>query len=220
MNRQHSKTAWLQCSAVLLICMAFLTAAVGTAYARFRMDSSKTLQLTYESEADQVYIRAVEKVDTVSQALEVQNTESQDTEDRNGESTETSEAEKEADSFRMEFVLSNGTAEDSYCKNDQTVTLLLFATIGLENPENFTITLTDDWTVYEASCRQAVEGSAWYSLYGPGWIYSFCNEAGEEITWHLSGTRFIEKKMVITIEGESELPAALNLIANARPGEY
>ena len=119
--------------------------------------------------------------------------------------------------YTMEFMLSNGTAEDSFCPYDQRITLSLFATLGLDKPENVTITLTDGWSVYTAECRKVAEGTAWYTRYGPGWVYSFYNEAGEEISWHLTGTRWIEKKMTITVKGESEMPAALSLIANVVP---
>ena len=214
MNMQNRRTAWLQFSMALLLCVALMTAALGTTYARYKMDSSRAFKMTYEAKTDQVYIRAVENIDTVD-------AEDVDTENVSAENGDAENASTEAtkENFEMEFVLSNGTARDSYCTYDQTATLSMFATLGLEEPENYTITLTDGWTVYEAECRKVAEGTVWYSLYGPGWIYSFYNEAGEEISWHLSGTRFIEKKMVITIEGESELPAALSLIASAKPEE-
>lgn len=204
MKRQRSKIASLQCSMALLLCMALMTAALGVTYARYKMDNSQTFKLIYEAQADQVYIRAVESsTDADIETADAENASTEETKEN----------------YEMEFVLSNGTTAESYCTYDQTASISLFATLGLEKPENFTITLTDGWTVYETVCQKVAEGTVWYSLYGPGWIYHFYNEAGEEISWHLSGTRFIEKKLVLTIEGKSELPAALSLIASARPEE-
>ena len=202
MKMQYRHRAWLQFAVAILLGLGIPATVLGTTYARYQIGSSKAIQLQYANGAHQVHVRELENVEMLS--------------------TDTSEAEvlnrgRQTEDYTMEFMLSNGTAEDSFCPYDQRITLSLFATLGLDKPENVTITLTDGWSVYTAECRKVAEGTAWYTRYGPGWVYSFYNEAGEEISWHLTGTRWIEKKMTITVNGESEMPAALSLIANVVP---
>ncbi len=202
MKMQYRHRAWVQFAVAFLLGLGILATVLGTTYARYQIGSSKTLQFQYANGVHQVYVRESENVGMLS--------------------TDTTEAGvfkrgRQTKDYTKEFVLSNGTAEDNFCPYDQKITLSLFATVGLDKPENVTITLTDGWSVYIAECRKVTEGTAWYTRYGPGWVYSFYNEAGEEISWYLTGTRWIEKRMTISVKGESEMPAALSLIANVVP---
>lgn len=189
------KKAWLRFLTVLLFCSTLLILIFGTAYARYEENVSKELKFTYQAQSEQIYITTVESSEAALAAAA-------------GENTQV-----------IEFVLSNGTNEEKHCTYDQIASLAMFATSGIENPENFVITLHDGGISYTAKCQETLKGSAFYEMYGPGWVYRFYNDAGEEVTWHFSGMHLIQRHMFITVEGTSELPAALNLIANARPGE-
>lgn len=205
MKVQNRKTnAWLRFFAALLLCGVFITLGFGTALARFEKSQSEEVVLEYKAKTDQVYIRSIEE--PVSE------------DETDTEITGDSELEEE-NVYEMYFELSNGISSEDYCTYDQIAALSLFATVGLKNPENYTITLTGSGLTYTASCFEVVEGTTLYSLYGPGWVYRFYNKAGEELTWELSGSQFINRQMKLTVTGTSELPAALSLIASAKPGK-
>lgn len=197
MEIQNKKTnAWLRFVGTLLLCGVFMTLGLGTALARYEESQSKEVVLEYKAKTDQVYIRSIEELDS--------------------EGTEDAVTEEE-NVYVMNFELSNGTSAEEYCSYDQIAALSLFATVGLENPENYTLTLTDSGLTYSASCFEVVEGTTLYSLYGPGWVYRFYNAAGEELTWTLPGGQLINRQMTLTVTGTSELPVALSLIASAKP---
>ena len=196
MESQNGKRkAWMSFLIVLLPCCLMLILVLGTAYARFEENIKKQVQFTYQAASEQIYITTIESSEAALSTVQNENTQV------------------------VEFLLSNGTDEEKYCTYDQFATLAMVATVGLENPENFVITLHDGGNSYTASCQEVSKGSNMYAMYGPGWIYRFHNEAGEEVTWNFSGTKLISRQMFITIEGISTLPTALNLIASARPGE-
>lgn len=191
--QNQKKKAWLKFFTVLLLCGILVTLAIGTAFARYEKSLSAELQMKYQAKTEQIYIRSIEEQGLDKPAALPENT------------------------YQMNFVLSNGNAEDTYCDYDQTATLSLFATLGLENPENFVIMLSEGGICYQSRYEQVLEGTSLYTQYGPGWIYRFYNADGEEISWLLSGTGLVEKQMTITITGISSLPTALNLIANSKP---
>lgn len=188
----RKRKAWLNFLTALLLCGALLILLLGTTFARYEAGKSAKLTMTYGTEAAQVYINEIE---------------TEETEDLAGAQ----------DVYVKDLLLSNGT-EEEHCSYDQIATLSLFMTVGAENPENFTITLTDGGINYEAVCQEVSEGTTMYEMHGPGWMYRFYNEAGEEVSWFLSGTESINRQMKITIEGTSTLPTALLFIASARPG--
>lgn len=194
-SQSVKRKAWIRFLTVLLFCSSMLILIFGTAYARFEENAKKELQFTYQAGSEQIYITTIESSKEALSAATAENTQV------------------------VEFVLSNGTEKEEHCTYDQIATLAMFATVGVENPENFVITLHDGGNTYTGSCSEVIKDSTMYAMYGPGWIYRFYNEAGEEVSWMFSGTQLINRQMFITIEGTSALPAALNLIASASPGE-
>lgn len=223
----------------LLLCMILLLSAVGVTYARYQINSSQSLQLTYGAQTDQVYISQVEEdteeeseasAENVSEGSSDDGSDgmnpedgvaaaSLDDEEEAAEQNENTDAEATKEEYVMKFKISNGASADDYCTYDQIVALSLFATLGLEDPDDYTITLTDGEMVYNAEWFEVKEGSNLYTLYGPGWIYRFYNGAGEEASWYLPGGRLVERELSVTIVGASKMPAALSLIASAKPGE-
>ncbi|MBO5068752.1 MAG: hypothetical protein J6C37_00065 [Roseburia sp.] len=207
MNRKQK--AWLNFLMVFLFCGALFLLVLGTSLARYQENKSKELLFHYEAKSEQIYITKIDDTDAASEgdSMEVVS---------EGESTEA--GGEEENTYVVNFLLANGAEENSYCTYDQIASLSLFATIGVGNPEEFTITLTDGGNTYAAVYSEVVEGTTMYSLYGPGWIYRFYNEAGEELSWFFPGTQYVSRQMTLTVEGACELPTALSLIANAKPG--
>lgn len=193
-TQTEKRKAWMRFLTVLLLCSTMLVITFGTAYARYEKSAEQELALSFEGQENQMYITLAEAGEASLLAAEDVNTQV------------------------VEFVLSNGTSAEDYCTYDQMASLAVFATIGVENPENLMMTLYDGGAGYMASCSEISEGSAYYNMYGPGWIYRFYTEAGEEVSWHFPGIQRISRQMYITITGTSELPANLSFITSAKPG--
>lgn len=190
--QNRKRKAWLKFMLMLLLCSVMLILILGTAWARYEENVSKEFQMKYQAKTDQIYMKSIE----LPQNLDVSE-----------------------DAYVTAFEISNGTSAEEYCEYSQIAEISLFATIGLENPENYKIVLNDSGQNFEASCTEAVKGTKLYSMYGPGWIYRFYNEAGEELSWMFPGGKHYVRTFTITIEGSSELPTALSIIASAKPGE-
>ena len=165
---------------------------MGNAYARYETSLSQTLGLQYEEENGHIYIRDVKQDET---ELE------------------------EQDTFTMNFVLSNGESEEEYWTYNQEASLSIFATVGLEDPMRYTLVLMDGSVNYTATYSEVKKGSDLYSKYGPGWIYHFYDESGEEIKWQFSGNQFMERQMKVIVTGANTAPTALNFIVHTNPGE-
>ena len=215
--QSRKKQAWLRFLTTFLLCIAFVSLAFGITYARYEDTLSKTFTLQYEAQSGQIYIRSVENKDREITENEpvAEDSEGVVAEKEENENSESNDILENA--YAIDFIISNGSDQENYCTYDQEASLSLFATIGLENPENFIITLADGTTTYLASSTEVVKGTELYTTYGPGWMYHFYDAEGNEITWEFPGTQLIERQMKIIILGVSEMPAALNLIAGAQP---
>ena len=190
--QNRKRKAWLNFLLTFLLCGTIVLLLLGTAFARYEKNVSKEFQLEYQAKTEQIFIKSID----VPESLQI-----------------------DENSSAMAFEISNGISEEEYCSYSQIATISLFATVGLENPENFKVILKDGELNFEAVCMEVTEGSKLYSAYGPGWVYRFYNKAGEELKWQLVGERLSSRQMMIVIEGSSELPTALHLIASAKPGE-
>ena len=78
--------------------------------------------------------------------------------------------------------------------------------------------LNDGQNNYTASPFAIIEGMVDYETYGPGWMYRFYNEAGEELSWPFVGGILQTREFTLTVTGQSEAVAALRLNAYASPG--
>ena len=120
--------------------------------------------------------------------------------------------------YVLDFLMSNGKSENNCSTYDQQVSISLFVTVGIEDPEEIEIILTDGRSEYTAVPMEVKEGSVWYRTYGPGWLYRFYTEADEELAWPLPGGVFAYRQMTLTVTGAGEHAAALSLFASTRPG--
>lgn len=209
MRVQNRKVqAWLRFFAAFLLCGLLLGLIFAGTFARYEYSLFKSFEFQYEAQNGQIYIRSVENEKT-----EVTDDVIPDDESMEGEVS----GEILEDANVVDFIIANGSNEENYCIYDQEATLSLFATIGLENPENFIITLVDGNTTYLASCSEVVRGTDLYTTYGPGWIYHFYDSEGNEIKWLFPGTQIIERRMKLIVVGANDMPATLHLIAGAQP---
>ena len=189
--QKRKRKAWLNFLGSLLFCMAMAIMVVGTAWARLEDRKEKEVSMVYEAKTEQITLREVPV-----------------TEEDNVTVPENTKI--------MKFILSNET-EKGHCSYDQLVKLSLRTTLGIADPENLLITLTDGANVYQASSCPIVEGTSLYSQYGAGWFYQFYNEAGEELSWDFSGTSLSEREMMLTVTGVVPETAMLSLVVDSRP---
>ena len=234
-QNRKSKTK-LNILAAVLLCGIFLAITFGSAYAHYETSVSKEFKLQYKAETGQIYIRSVDPPETeiiseedgrteaAEEETEVPESEQTDTEAESKEDQEENVSEEPANSvfgnvYSAHFALTNGTDDNDYCEYDQKATLSMVATLGLGNPNDFIVTLVDGGASYTAICTEVLEGTEVYNTYGPGWVYHFYDSTGAEVEWQFPGTQYIERKMEIIVIGASEMPAVLNLIVQAKPGE-
>ena len=182
------RKTWIQFLSAIAVCGILLSAVISSAYARYENNISQAVRMQYKNANGHIYFRNVENDET----------------DR-----------KQDGGFTSEFILSNGTKEE-YSPYDQLASISIVATIGIGNPEECTMTLIDGTISYQAVYSEIMEGTKLHSEYGPGWVYHFYDETGEEIAWRFSGKCWMERPMKIVVNGASQAPAVINLIVETK----
>lgn len=228
----YSEKHIIRMSFLLLIVMGLFLAVlgIGKTQARYEMALEHELTLEYQGDVGEIYLLSSEKDENGSYITDengymwntgewepVENTEEVPEDEGTGISSEESTASA-ANSYRLNFLISNRRAAKDHCAVDQNASLALFATVGVQLAEDLTIVLTDGQSTYTAIPTPIQEGMMWYEAYGPGWLYRFYNTAGEELSWSLPGSVFALKELSLTVTGQSEKVAALRLVAFAKPG--
>ena len=110
------------------------------------------------------------------------------------------------ESALLEFSVSNGTPADGYARRDQIYTVQLIAGLGIGAPENLTVTLLyeeDAQPVQLTGVAEPIqEGSLIYKSCGDGWVYRFCDAAGNEIQFELSGGALRYQNYLLAVAGD------------------
>lgn len=206
---------------VLLIMLLFLvTVGVSTAQARYEKTIQAELTLQYQSEVGLVYLLSSEKDANGEYVTDTNGNFSppgswdvlEEGDTGTYSDTETTSV------YQLSFLAANGRNATIPCEQDQRVNLAVVVTVGVVKPENLMIVLTDGQSSYTAIPFALTEGMIDYETYGPGWMYRFYNETGEELSWPLVGGIFQAREFTLTVTGQSETVAALRLNAYASPG--
>lgn len=117
--------------------------------------------------------------------------------------------------YGLDFLLANGNSKDNICSYSQNVSLQVVATLGVEKTENIQLILSVDSEEYTAVATEIKKDTNLYNMYGPGWVYKFCNKAGEELSWKLIGGKLNYKEMSLKVKSNSSYPINLSLITNS-----
>ena len=182
-------------SLLALVCLVTL---VSVSYARYRYDQTENIVYTTAQPA-QVYLG---KMTTAANGVPLFDPEASG-------SWETVGAVS-----KLEFTVANGTTAKSYAKKDLVFTLHIIGGLGLGSAEAAPITLhipqagTEALTIVGTASR-ILPDSPMYHTYGDGWIYSFLDEEGQELSWELKGDKFSVVALTITVESEVMLDDAL-----------
>lgn len=216
MNEIKSKTKlWLSLLSAIIICVLICVLAVPSSLARYETSDEKQTTFKYQAATNQVHLLNGEKDANGSVIM---------AEDGSFRSLGTWTVNKDdkgqiiENSYVLDFILANGTNKSNACAYDQSAGLVVFASLGLEKPENVEIILSSGNLKYKAVAVEVKKGTALYSKYGPGWVFSFMNKSGEELSWQLPGGVLSYKELKITVTGASKEATLLKLIATAGPG--
>lgn len=114
--------------------------------------------------------------------------------------------------YTIDIVISNAESAESFCMEDQSVLLEVFATLGIASPENISIKLIAGNEEYTAVPFTVEKNTLSGISYGDGWIFKFYNAAEEELTWSLRGGEVSTEKITVKVSGNTVEPAALSLI--------
>lgn len=111
-------------------------------------------------------------------------------------------------SAALHFQVSNGSPED-YCGDTMQFRVRIAASLGIGKPENVALTLQIDGKTYTAKATPIPEGSARYQTFGPGWVYSFIDDSGNELAWELPGGKLSLVDALLTATGAGEYTSLL-----------
>ena len=201
---------------ILLIVLLFLvTVGVSTTQARYEETIQAELTLQYQNEEGLVYLLSSEKD---ANGEYVTDTDGNFSSPRSWDVLEEAGADGKSDTgaasvYQLSFLVANGRNKTIPCQRDQRVNIAVVATVGVVKPENLMIVLNDGQSRYTAVPFALSEGMIDYEIYGPGWMYRFYNEAGEELSWPFMGDIFQAREFTLTVTGQSETVAALRLNA-------
>ena len=105
------------------------------------------------------------------------------------------------DTYTLPFWLSNWSAASICAEEDQNVTLRAIVTTASSAEETLVVLTVGTADKYIGTPEPIIEGTVAYKQYGPGTIYRFYNEIGEEVVWTLIGSQKSEISMSLAVSG-------------------
>ena len=100
----------------------------------------------------------------------------------------------------LRFLISNGTAKDTFAQQDTRVRVRLAGTLGLGSGDNLHAQLTVNGTVYTATVKKIDVQSPMYITFGEGWLCCFEDAKGNELIWELEGGQLSYTQMDLCIQ--------------------
>lgn len=173
-----SGSMWL-----LLLLLACVFLMVGAVWARYQIKDSQIFSYALK-DYDFVYLWHSYDEDTGSFRGEQSVWQTQD------------------DRKTLDFCVSNGTPEN-YAQADQRFNIRLLVGVGvLGEAEEMDVLLNFPQTgeSFQGCAKPIVEGTPVYSTFGEGWVITFCNGDGEEISWTLEGAElsYLEGQIAVS----------------------
>lgn len=183
-QRKPNRIIWYSLALILVLCMGFAVMSTGTAFARYRSELRKNV--TFEvREPEQISLGTLEDKAFTTKAPAWKTVESE---------TQTI--------MQMDLAVANGTSDTDFSQQNQMVCLRLLGSPGLWNGESAAVItlIQEDGTTTQAKATPITEGTALYHSFGAGWIFTFQDTEGEELSWTLPGGEFTFVSMTVTIE--------------------
>lgn len=169
MGREKSKRTGYGLSLEAILLVACLVLAVGAAWARFQEMTTQELGYATKEYAT-VYLWGVDEAGIVSETQS---------------NWQTKENYKS-----LAFCVTNGLNEAEYSAEPQQVYVRLCASSGIQGSiETMAVVLYLPQTgeTYSGTPQKIAEGSPLYASFGSGWVFTFRDEDGEELSWTLEG---------------------------------
>lgn len=208
-RRKMNISLWCLLGIAALLMLFCLMVSTGTTLARYRSETEATIYFEAR-EPVSVYLGRVEYPEEATESAA--NSESAEaTEVVEGTFVQANEGKWELNEdgkLQLKFAVANGTSEKKYEKRNQRVYIRVLGSLGVQNEgQPVTLTLTypgvkKQETVTAVAVRIDPE-SALYATFGDGWIFSFPDQEGEELSWLLEGEALNYIEMDVTIESAS-----------------
>ena len=188
-QRTPNRIVWYSLVLILVLCIGFGAISAGTAFARYRTELEKSV--TFEvQEPEQISLGTLEDKtfttkEPVWEKVEIE-----------------TEPGKTKTILQMELAMANGTSDTVFSQQDQRVSLRLLGSVGLwdgEAPVVISLLQGKEPSI-QATATPIAEGTALYHSFGAGWIFTFQDTEGEELSWNLPGGQFNYVRMTVTIE--------------------
>lgn len=203
-QRKPNNSLWYSLGLAVLLCVAFLVVSTGTTLARYRAEREKEIkfQVGVPEQICLGVVRTITEEEATDDLLE-------------GTVIFDPEAKPEWGNLestpQLTFAAANGVSETEYSQGDQRIRLRLIGTLGLwTGTETAAIYLhlpaedgSNKVTKVQATVTQIVKDTALYHTHGDGWIYTFRDANGEELSWILPGGKLSYISMTITMEGSA-----------------
>lgn len=175
--------------AILLLLLS-LTAAVGISLARYRAEHSQSLYFTVR-QPGQLYLGTMSTADEPNTLA--------------FDHRAVGSWKQVEDELRLEFTVANGTGPQDYSRQDQSFSVQLVGGLGIwDGTDVAEVTLRvrkeGGYDDFQGTAARIQPGSPLYKTYGDGWVYSFLDEAGAEVTWPLEGSRFSQVDMTVILQ--------------------
>ncbi|MBE6967628.1 MAG: hypothetical protein E7444_04215 [Ruminococcaceae bacterium] len=203
MNRRKLHISqWCLLGLAAVLTVGGLLTAVGSTWARYRAETKETL-LFSAREPKGIYLGQVRLAEDDKTRLfddQAQGT----WESVNGKA-------------QLDFAVANGTLPSDVAEEDQQFRIRLVGSPGIwEGAQTAEIQLmvpkkTDasQYDTYEAAVTKIEPQSPMYDQFGDGWVFTFHDKLGDELTWNLVGGRFSCYEMRLVLENEMLTEASL-----------
>ena len=179
-----------------LLAVGCLVGAAGTAWARYRIDVSKSIFLTPQA-AGRLYLGRM----VTAEGAEVP---SFVPESGGG-------WEQQDGRLQLTFAVANGQSDELYSAVDQDIRICLIASPGVWDGEK-TIGIKlqvpaalpeGEMQEIEAVATRIEAESPLHRVFGEGWVFRFYRDSGEEYSWHLTGGTLSAAQITLVMEGEA-----------------
>ena len=209
-QRKQNISRWYLLGLAMILMAGCLIASTGIAYARYRTDGERKIMFV-SREPVQVFVGVMSEDVTTQEVL----FDSATTPQWVPRTILEEESAQSRTVYDLHFAVANHQDLTGYEKEDLTVRVRLVGSLGTWNGAG-TVVLTDGTILPDGMPRQVAatvtaipQDTKLYHDFGPGWIFSFLDEYGKELTWELEGGTYSWQELTVTVDaamlGEANL---------------
>lgn len=191
-QRKTNNTLWYSLGLAMLLCAAFLVSATGTTLARYRAERKATItfQVRPPAQTSLGVVRTLSDEEAAEAGVPV-GTEIFDPSIQ-------PQWETVDETLQLNLAVANGISAEDFSEKEQTVRLQMIATLGAAASDVYLRLPSGEPIKAAVSAIEA--GSTLYATHGAGWLYTFLDAEGNELTWTLPGGTFAYLKFTLTMK--------------------